>query len=457
MRKLSDRPVTPRWSPRGDGERRDPGIPSDRAMVLRLMATSLVAVVIIAGAGLWLVERLGRSESIRASRESALLVGRGIVGPLITDAVIERDPVALATLDGVVRERVLDDEIVQVKVRDRTGRVVYSDRSELIGERFPLEDEDVKAIEGRTNDAVVSDLGDPGDKSEQQFGNGVLEVDVGVDTPSGQRVVFESFERSTGVFAGGGRLWLAVALILLGAIVLLWLAQGPLTWRMAKQLRRTQDERERLLLRAVEASDVERRRIAADLHDGAVQRLAGTAFSLAAAAERLPGASNGETKAMLDEAVVSVRGVMRQLRSLIVEIHPPRLEHQGLEAALNDLVAPLAARGIATQVHVDPDVNPTSPVEKLVFRGAQEAVRNVIAHAGARSVTIDVMEDADVVRLVVDDDGRGIDEEQRAAREHNGHVGLTLLAELAGEMHGSFTVQPRPEGGTRLTLEVPER
>lgn len=451
MRKLSDRPVTTRWSSRGAG------IPSDRAVVLRFMATSLVAVVILAGAGLWLVERLGRSESIRASRESALLVGRGIVGPLITDAVIERDPAAIAKLDRVVRERVLDDEIVQVKVRDATGRVVYSDRSELIGRRFPFDDGDVEAIERRTSDAVVGDVGVADGTSQRQVGAGVLEVDVGVDTPSGQRVVFESFERRTGVFAGGGRLWLAVALILLGAIVLLWLAQVPLTWRMAKQLRRTQDERERLLLRAVEASDVERRRIAADLHDGVVQRLAGTAFSLAAAAERLPSGAIGETKAMLDEAVVSVRGVMRQLRSLIVEIHPPALEHQGLEAALNDLVAPLAARGIATQVRVDPDVNPTSPVEKLVFRGAQEAVRNVIAHADAQCVTIQVIEDADVVRLVVDDDGRGIDEEQRAAREHSGHVGLTLLAELAGEMDGSCTIQPRPEGGTRLTLEVPER
>jgi two-component system NarL family sensor kinase len=420
------------------------------------MATSLVAVVILAVVGLYLQGRLGRNESIRFSRESAVLVGRGIIGPLLTDAALDGDPAALAQLDRVVRGHVLDDEIVRVKVRQRDGLVVYSDRAELIGQRLPLDASEVAAFESETGAGVVTDLRDPENVSEREFGT-VLEVDVGVDTPGGRRVIVDSFERSTGVFAGGRRLWLAFAPILLGVIILLWLTQGPLTWRMARQLRRGQEDRERLLVRAVEASDVERRRIAADLHDGVVQRLAGTAYSLAAAVERLPSASKDETKGMLDEAVVGVRRVMQELRSLIVEIHPPTLEQAGLEAALNDLVAPLAARGIASEVHVDDGVHPTSQVEKLVFRGAQEAVRNVIAHARAETVAIAVTKEEDVVRLVVVDDGRGIDEQQRASKEHDGHVGLTLLAELAAEMRGTLTVATRVEGGTRLTLEVPER
>lgn len=456
MRNVSQR-STGFWSSiRGRDRDRGPGPPSTHGVVVRFMAGSLVAVVILAVVALYLFGRMGRSESIRSSREAAVLIGRGIIGPLLTDAALAGDPVALARLDRAVREHVLDDQIVRVKVRQRDGRVVYSDRAELIGKPVPLDDAEVAAFEDRTDAGVVSDLRDPENASEREFGP-VLEVDVGVDTPGGRRVIVDSSERSTEVLAGGRRLWLAFAPILLGVIILLWLTQGPLTWRLTKQVRREHEDRERLLLRAVEASDVERRRIAADLHDGVVQRLAGTAYSLAAAVERLPTTSKDETKGMLDEAVVSVRRVMQELRSLVVEIHPPTLEHQGLEAALNDLVAPLAVRGIASEVRVDNGVNPASQVEKLVFRGAQEAVRNVIAHAGAQTVAIAVTEDRHVVRLVVDDDGRGIDGQQRASREHDGHLGLALLAELAGEMSGTLTVAPRVEGGTRLTLEIPER
>jgi signal transduction histidine kinase len=209
---------------------------------------------------------------------------------------------------------------------------------------------------------------------------------------------------------------------------------------------------------AVEASDLERRRIAADLHDGVVQRLAGTAYSLAAAAERLPTAPRRETKRYLDEAVSGVRTSMRELRSLIVEIYPPSLASQGLEAALSDLAESLTSRGITVEVDVAPGFHAASEVEKLLFRGAQEAVRNVAAHARAGSVVIRVTRDGSAVRLVVDDDGVGIGvNEHWSVEERDGHLGLTLLGELAGQMEGTLTVAPRSGGGTRLCLEVPDQ
>ena len=71
---------------------------------------------------------------------------------------------------------------------------------------------------------------------------------------------------------------------MLGALILLALIQLPLAWQLARRVRRTQDEREKLLRHAIEASDVERRRIARDLHDGVVQDLAAVSYSLSAAA-----------------------------------------------------------------------------------------------------------------------------------------------------------------------------
>src|SRR5437764_5592667 len=104
---------------------------------------------------------------------------------------------------------------------------------------------------------------------------------------------------------------------------------------MARGLRQGQLERERLLQRAIDASNAERRRIARDLHDGVVQSLAGVSYSLAAAADRLDGEpGSGDVGLSLRQAAADTRRSMRDLRSLIVEIAPPNLHAEGLEHAV---------------------------------------------------------------------------------------------------------------------------
>lgn len=432
------------------------GVGSTARAVAAFMTTSLVVVGLFAVVGLYVEQRLAAREAIRLSSESARLIGRGIVGPLVTSDVLSGEPGSLALMDRVVRERVLDDEIVRVKVWTADGRVLYSDEPNLIGQRYPLAAEDIAAINSDAVEGEISDLSAPENTYERRFGK-LLEIYLGVPTPSGERVLVEAYQRFGGVAAGGHRLWSQFAPILIGAILLLWLSQGPLAWSMANRLRRGQKEREHLLTRAVEASEIERRRIAADLHDGVVQRLAGTAFSLAATSERLPAASVDETKESLDESIVSVRRAMQELRSLIVEIHPPVLDDEGLPEALSDLVSQLASRKIVATVDVDEGIHPGPERAKLLYRGALEALRNVVKHAGAQNVTVSLTKVNDVLRLVVEDDGHGIDAATRAQREEDGHVGLALLGELASDIGGSLDVTNREAGGTRFTLEVPAR
>src|SRR6185437_1259027 len=136
---------------------------------------------------------------------------------------------------------------------------------------------------------------------------------------------------------------------LLGALVILYLVQVPLAYSLARRLRARQREREALLRSAIDASDLERRRIAADLHDSAVQRLAGVSLSLAAAGSRngREGSSGDEElRAAVREAAAETRETIRELRTLLVDIYPPTLQRSGLTAALSDLVAPLRAAGI---------------------------------------------------------------------------------------------------------------
>jgi two-component system NarL family sensor kinase len=439
---------------RARGDRDTGAAPSIVRAVGAFMATSLVALAVLAVLGLYAQKQIGTKEAIRLSSESARLAGRGIIGPLVTRGVFSGDPGALAQLDHAVRERVLDDEIVRIKVWRADGRILYSDRHELIGQRYALAADDVAAIGSNDVEGGVSDLAPAENRYERSFGK-LVEMYLGVPTATGERVLVEAYQRFKGTSAGGPSVWRAFAPTLFGALALLWLIQAPIAWSMARRLQRGQQDRERLLIRAVEASDIERMRIAADLHDGVVQRLAGTAYTLAAASERLPNVPPEVMKESLDESTVSVRRAMQELRSLIVEIHPPNLETEGLSAALDDLVVPLASRGIAPTVDVGSDVDLAPDLERLVFRAAQEGIRNVVKHADATEVTVTVTRTDRVVTLVVDDNGRGVDDVARVRHQNEGHVGLTLLNDLVAEHGGALEIAPSPSGGTRLTLEVP--
>ena len=181
-------------------------------------------------------------------------------------------------------------------------------------------------------------------------------------------------------------------------------------------MRKSQEEREQLLNHAIDASNIERRRIARDLHDGVVQDLAAVSYSLSAAAEGAPAPFDAE----LREAAAETRHGIGQLRTLLVEIYPPELHRAGLAAALADLLAGCEARGIKTHLDVDPEVELGPASEALFFRVAQEALRNVVKHAGATNVELKVGRANGRVQLLVADDGSGFDQAQG-----DGHFGLT--------------------------------
>jgi signal transduction histidine kinase len=146
---------------------------------------------------------------------------------------------------------------------------------------------------------------------------------------------------------------------------------------------------------------------------------------------------------------------MRRLRSLIVEIHPPNLLASGLEAALRDLVSPLPSRGIDVSLDVADDLVLDGETELLLYRAAGEAIRNVERHAAASSVTVRVARENGRARLEVVDDGIGFTPEERQRSRAEGHVGLSLLEELAARMDGTLHVQSESGRGTSFALEVP--
>jgi signal transduction histidine kinase len=413
-----------------------------------------LAVLAVFGAGALLALRsLGHTEALRDARQFATLAGQGIVEPAIARGLLGGDPEAIAAVDRIVQERVLGERVVRVKLWSREGRVLYSDEPRLIGSRYPLDDAKLDVLRtGRTR-AELSDLAGPENRFEQGQGS-LYEVYLPVRAPDGTPLLFETYQRTGAVAATGRRIWMPFAALLLASLALLWLVQVPLAWRLDRRLRRTQEAREALLVHAVEASTDERRRIAADLHDGPVQDLAGLSYSLSAAAQTEASPAARET---LERAASGTRDSMRELRSLLVEIHPPNLRASGLEAALTDLLAPLQARGIGTELTVSPDVGLDEETERLVYRAAAEALRNVQRHARATRIRVDVTTSGERVRLEVADDGDGFEPAEREQRRAEGHVGLSLLEELAERAGGRLDVRSAPGRGTTFALELPER
>jgi len=219
----------------------------------------------------------------------------------------------------------------------------------------------------------------------------------------------------------------------------------------AQELEREQHskEREALLQQAIDASDAERKRIASDLHDGVVQTLAGLALSLAAR-----GSGNIADPQLL-EAAGTLRSSVTDLRTLVIEIAPPDLAESGIDNALRRLLEPLPARGIevefeaATATHLPPDKT------SLVFRVAQEAIRNVVNHSQATKVITRLRYADGVVTLRVEDNGRGFSSADRSRRREEGHVGLSLLNNAVEASSGRLSLESEPGRGTSLMLTLP--
>ena len=417
-----------------------------RRVVLQYAVSGLAALVLLAAAGVYLLRDVGRDEAIRNARHVAELAGHSVVEPALTPGLLRGNAADVAQVDGVVQRVLRQGRIVRVKIWDASGRIVYSDEHRLIGSRYGLAADERQALAGTGSEAEVSDLSRPENRFERSFDK-LLEVYLPIRGPSGQPLLFETYERYSSIASSGRRSWLAFVPAILGTLALLWLVQIPLAWRGARQLREHQAQRERLLQRAIESSELERRRIARDLHDGAVQDLAGVSYNLTAAAQE---SESPETAAMLREAAGGTRRTIRELRSLLVDIYPPDLHRTGLAPALNDLVAPLGARGIEAAIDVPDSLVLRPQLETLFYRCAQEALRNVVRHSGADHVDIRVETDDETARLIVQDDGRGF-----AGSVGEGHLGLRLLSDLADEAGGKLALDSQPGSGTRVCIEAP--
>lgn len=417
--------------------------------VLQFVAAGLVALVLLIVASGWLSKRAATEEAIADARETTWLIAASIVEPALTPELVRQQPAALERFDDFIQDRVMVGDMLRVKLWDENGTIVYSDEPRLIGERFDLGADELAVLaETRSTDAEVSDLSQPENDYENDVGR-LLEVYARVALPGGRPLLFEAYYSYDTVAGRSADVLQAFRPIPIAGLLVFMALTVPLVWVLARRLDVAAAERERLLVAAVEASDAERRRIARDLHDGVVQHLAGISFGASATARELEGSP--ELARRIEALGTGVRHSLRALRSLLVEIYPPDLRTEGLAAALDDLVAPATAAGIAVDLQVADTEGVRDEAIALTWRVAQEAVRNAVRHGNPTELHVRVTVTDHAVQLVVADNGVGFDP---ATVPREGHLGLRSLRDLVVDSGGTLVLDSVPGAGTTVRLEI---
>ena len=224
--------------------------------------------------------------------------------------------------------------------------------------------------------------------------------------------------------------------------------------RLHRQLVARERAHENFVEQVIEAQELERRRLAGDIHDGISQRLVTLSYRLDAATRSDDPATVAE---QLGKARELVELTLQEARAAISGLRPPVLDDLGLAGGLASL-----ARSIP-QVGIDVDLAETrlpDHIELALYRIAQECLQNVVKHANAKTArltfAVDAGKSGDTARLEIVDDGVGFDTfEHPLGGDEMGGYGLLSMAERAEIVGGRLHIRSRPGAGTAVTATIP--
>jgi len=198
------------------------------------------------------------------------------------------------------------------------------------------------------------------------------------------------------------------------------------------------------------ATSRERNRLARELHDTLAHSLSGLAVQLEAVRTLLDDDPD-EARAMLDRSLQSARDGLGEARRAIQALRAVPLEELGLAGALEQLGSAAAVRSaMKVTVSVGPGIDDLNPeLEQAIYRIADEALTNAARHSGGSQATVEVTRTGNLVRLLVGDDGVGLDSTTAVV---DGHIGMQSMRERAEMVGGALTVFG--DRGTTVRFEV---
>jgi signal transduction histidine kinase len=232
---------------------------------------------------------------------------------------------------------------------------------------------------------------------------------------------------------------------------------APLVWfGFVRPVQRLHESRGLLLDQLLSAQENERRRIAADLHDGLGQNLTTMLLRLTVIQESAASDAVRENAAALRE-IASIS--LEEIRTLVRETRPPALDELGLAAALERQLADVAAAtGLATTLLWPDGEDRRFPpeIETAVYRLVQEAVTNAVRHAAASRIEVSLAATDEALTATIRDDGRGF-VVRAALQPARQPFGLLGMRERIAAVGGAVDVTSEPGRGTTVEARIPVR
>jgi two-component system NarL family sensor kinase len=423
----------------------------------------LVMVVVGLGAMFvcrWVAQQQALADSARTTeRLSSLVIGPRLPGYLA------QQPQGRAELDRAVAEQIAESNLREVTVWSADGTVLYSDQPDDLGKRFPPSEALLAAAAGTTTAAWEDDppeadatsaadarASTADDTGPRRF----VEVYAPLRLADQPPMVFEAYLNYRQVDDLAGRLLRAILPLVLVPLLLLQLVQIPVGLSLGRRLRRSEAERMRLVQRDLAASDRERGRFAADLHDGPIQELAGSSYALGAVAatvtERHGRLMGGVQDAMLRS--------IHSLRGLMTDLDRPDLRSGRLDQTISALAEQFRAEGVDVDLQVAELPTLSQEVMVALYRVVRETLANAEQFAAGR-VSISVSPAGSGgpgkqsrVRLVIADDGVGL-HPSRIDRHSEGYLRVRLLHDRVASLGGELVVTSAPGQGTTVRVELP--
>jgi signal transduction histidine kinase len=239
-------------------------------------------------------------------------------------------------------------------------------------------------------------------------------------------------------------------LVVIGRLVAGTLHQA----RLHRQLAARERAHELFAEQVIAAQEMERRRLARDIHDGISQRLVTLSYRLDAAARAVPH-DPVEVSEQLARAREQVDLALDEARLAIGGLRPPVLDDLGLAGGLASLARSIPALDLDVDLDLDDDRLPEH-IELALYRIAQESLQNILKHARASVARLWFTVRDDNARLEIADDGIGFDPAAPGTSDGGlGGYGLRSMAERAELVGGRLRVRSRPGSGTTVVITVP--
>lgn len=229
--------------------------------------------------------------------------------------------------------------------------------------------------------------------------------------------------------------------------------------RMEEELRHSENEMRLMSAQLLTAQEVERKRIASELHDGIGQSLSAIKFYIENTIGLWAAHGADRERAMLESIVPKIQNTIEEVRKISMDLRPSTLDDLGILATIAWFCREFRSiyNGIHLETHVDlAEKDVSIPLKTVIFRILQEALNNIVKHARASHVSVHLRKIDCAIELVIHDNGRGFDVETVALRKDSGRgFGITGMKERSEFSGGSFTIRSTNETGTVIQIFWP--